>query len=976
MADYDIVMQKIDYLDDTKHQIKDAIIEKGQQIEDNDPFRDYVEKIKELTTGDIRLFNTIDEMNNDQKPKKDGDLAVVYNRTLEPITNAITFGSIEIPKVINIGSTSETKDRRLYARSDVNDLYGELYISIPRFSSEYKYVMNIMLRNTKQRIELQYSVSDDGLTYTFDSGRLYNETLNTQSTFEFDTDSLIFDFENNLTIKEYDSVFDGLFNVCRLDFQGLFEYKLNNPKEHTTYFGKNPHINSNTNNVDIDLVDWLDFSLFGTNLRTLTNKTNFGGLMEIGIVENHQPYTLVIYYDCNCIVNYNSKLYLSSGTTFTDLEQAQNYIANKTYTYGEIDFVNWTYVEHTGNYTILECTLNENTVYHIVRDEYIDEDTLITNYYMNRYDGVGGNTIIMYDPVTFNSLDRSKSYQFDYAYIDKYVYAPNQLSLTGNDELITDISAIGNNGVYTGDGQYLNNIRTQEYKDYFIPNLPNQIDNTSDRYVLQTGNAVNLFSFVERTKLKCTDTDTIPTSEALTVLCNKLNSTNLTSSTYTNIQNATYHRVFYTENNDKLYYGYFGYNMSDKTSSSSSGGIVHEEFTQIYGVLVCLDDLQIVKEVNYTTTWRPFSGYGNTHEDPNANVIFLNYDFANDEFILFVDTGSWGWSGSTAPFLGMMKINGTTGKATTQSWQVGKNGTPYTYTKISNLRYDLTTQRLILPLSSWDSGNNPVVTKILKMDLSGNKSVWVDTSYTINREYYLGGEESFYTFEPIYYYEYTDSSNVTHCCLKCIDDDRMIEIPKPYSLEKNYRAIYNCCLYYISSNKLEDNTYPLIKVDLTRMTYSQYNTFTDYSARFILVDKIPHIVNNNKIYTMENLVDIKYIFYNSSIMYSDVRVDGVVNVDGNIQSEHCNVTTNSSEMVLSKIQQQLYHWKEANTFPVNNGLCMVYPSGFGTNTVNNKNYMYNSVLLADVNYNGTIDPFDYNKALETAIRIEGKSSGK
>ena len=78
MADYDIVMQKIDYLDDTKHQIKDAIIEKGQQIEDNDPFRDYVEKIKELTTGDIRLFNTIDEMNNDQKPKKDGDLAHIY----------------------------------------------------------------------------------------------------------------------------------------------------------------------------------------------------------------------------------------------------------------------------------------------------------------------------------------------------------------------------------------------------------------------------------------------------------------------------------------------------------------------------------------------------------------------------------------------------------------------------------------------------------------------------------------------------------------------------------------------------------------------------------------------------------------------------------------------------------------------------------------------------------------------------------
>lgn len=976
MADYDIVMQKIDYLDDTKHQIKDAIIEKGQQIEDNDPFRDYVEKIKELTTGDIRLFNTIDEMNNDQKPKKDGDLAVVYNRTLEPITNDITFGSIEIPKVINIGSISENQNRVLYAMSNVDGLYGELYIDIPRFSSDYKYNAHIMLRNTKQCIELQYSVSDDGLTYTFDSGNIRNETLHTQSTLEFNTDSLIFDFENNLTIRKYDSVFDGLFNVCKLDFQGLFEYKLNNLKEHTTYFGKNPHINTNTNNVDIDLVDWLDFSLFGTNLRTLTNKTTFDGLMEIGTVENHQPYTLVIHYDCNIIVNYNNKLYLAQGATFTDLEQAQNYIANKTYTYGEVDFVNWTYVEHTGSYKVLECTLNENTIYHIVKDEYIDENTLITNYFMNKYDGRSGRTIVMYDPVAFNNLDRCEYYQFDYAYVDKYVYAQNQLSLTGNDELITGISAIGNNGVYTGDGQYLNNIKTQEYKDYFIPSLPNQIDDTSNRYVLQSGNAVNLFSLVERIKMKCTDTNDISTSDAITAICNTLNSTSLTSSTYTNIQNATYHRTFYTENNNKLYYGYFGYNMSNKQSSSTSGGTVHEEFNQIYGVLVCLDDLQIVKEINYTTTWRPFNGYGNSHEDPNANVIFLNYDFTNDEFILFVDTGKWGWSGTSAPYLGMMKINGTTGKATTQSWQIGKNDTPHKYTKITNLRYDLTTQRLILPLSSWDSGSSPELTRILKMDLSGNKSVWVNTGYALSRENYLGGEESFYTFEPIYYYEYTDSNDVIHCYLKRIDNDKMIEIPRPYSLKKDYRAIYNGYLYYIGLNKLEDNTYPLIKVDLTKMTYSQYNTFTKYSARFILVDKIPHIVDDNKIYAMENLVDVKYIFYNSSLMYSDVRIDGVINVDGNIQSEHCNVKTNSNEMVLSKIQQQLYHWKEANTFPVSNGLCMVYPGSFENSTVDNKNYMYNSVLLADVNYNGTIDPFDYNKALETAIRIEGKSSGK
>ncbi len=43
--------QKLQYLNETKNQIKQAIINKGQNIQDNDSFRSYVEKINNISTG-------------------------------------------------------------------------------------------------------------------------------------------------------------------------------------------------------------------------------------------------------------------------------------------------------------------------------------------------------------------------------------------------------------------------------------------------------------------------------------------------------------------------------------------------------------------------------------------------------------------------------------------------------------------------------------------------------------------------------------------------------------------------------------------------------------------------------------------------------------------------------------------------------------------------------------------------------------
>lgn len=45
------LLDNLNYLDETKKQIKQAIVDKGQPISDTDSFRSYVDKIKTIETG-------------------------------------------------------------------------------------------------------------------------------------------------------------------------------------------------------------------------------------------------------------------------------------------------------------------------------------------------------------------------------------------------------------------------------------------------------------------------------------------------------------------------------------------------------------------------------------------------------------------------------------------------------------------------------------------------------------------------------------------------------------------------------------------------------------------------------------------------------------------------------------------------------------------------------------------------------------
>lgn len=71
------LITKLNYLDGTKEVIADAIEQAGASITPEMTFRDYANVISELSTGDVLLFETVDEMQAYENPK-DGILALIY----------------------------------------------------------------------------------------------------------------------------------------------------------------------------------------------------------------------------------------------------------------------------------------------------------------------------------------------------------------------------------------------------------------------------------------------------------------------------------------------------------------------------------------------------------------------------------------------------------------------------------------------------------------------------------------------------------------------------------------------------------------------------------------------------------------------------------------------------------------------------------------------------------------------------------
>ena len=943
MADYSEVMEKLDYLDDTKVQIKNAIIEKGQEITNLDSFRDYVAKILNIDGGRVKLYNNEEEMYADSHARS-GDLAVVYDTTYSNISKSSMFNEVSIPNIITLGMSALNTSYSMIIQSYSYTWYNRLLVSVTGTNGETPASLHITAYTSKSTLDLVYSSTDEEQqVFEFQYGTLNSEEI------EFNTEYIDFQFEQSVYWSSgSEEVFGGVFKTRNIYFGGIYQYMLNQLQDNTIYYGTNPRLDENTFEARFDYVDWVDMSEIQDTVLELCNATYVAGICKIDFIKTVNGKKVLdvfdIYADTVYMTIHNNKLYIFKAS-YTTEESADNFIANNKGLKGHFDISNLTYNETEITYTKQAITIGGTTYYYVIVDE-IGIDDNLTSWIYSESSGGSRSRIIIENPDLTNSITR-QDINIMGLYLDKYFPAPTQLTAEDDSYIVTGKVAYGNNGIITGDGTYLKHTTTNEFRNFFMPQLPTTYDSTSEYNILQSGKQVPYYTFVDRKNISCTDIEDISNDDALVVKLETVTQGTYESELYNTIYNATYHRTFYCINDNKMYFGYFGYNMSDKQSQGSSGSTVHEEFRQIYGILMCVDDMTVYKTVSYTTTWRPFSGWGTSYEDPNANLSYLNYDFTNDEFIAIVDTGSWAWSGSDAPYLALLKINGTTGVATPYRWQIGRNGVPYTYAQVTSVRYDMTTKKLIIPMSSWNEGGSSSVDRVMKMDLSGNKSLWINNGYSLSGYTYLGGENSFYLFEPIYYYEYKDGNNVTHSILKRIDDDRQLEIPTPYSLTTNRRCIYNGYLYYFNSDKQLDDKYPIYRVDLNNMTYEKYGEIPSYtSTYFILYNGVPHLLYSNYMHSLDDIEEPIFIYYNSNQMYNDVRIDGVTMVDGNIQGEYPRAVTSSTGITFSKTKQIIYQFVYVADYKdITEDVYMVWPNA--GNGKYSKQYMYQGLLIGN-----------------------------
>ena len=93
------LLTKLSRIATAKDNIKQAIIDKGQQAGTN--IEDYANLIENIEggSGDVKLFDTIEHMNQDLNPQE-GDLAVVYREESTGVTEESEFDSCIFPNTV------------------------------------------------------------------------------------------------------------------------------------------------------------------------------------------------------------------------------------------------------------------------------------------------------------------------------------------------------------------------------------------------------------------------------------------------------------------------------------------------------------------------------------------------------------------------------------------------------------------------------------------------------------------------------------------------------------------------------------------------------------------------------------------------------------------------------------------------------------------------------------------------------------
>lgn len=194
------LQDNLNYLSETKTQIKQAITDKGQVIADTDTFRSYAQKIKDISSG-VKLFETEEAMQADPSPKV-GDLATVYKSTITNATVDSQFSQANFPDTVVLPTAITDYVEVRYRAVDTSVMF-DCMINL----DANNFIMDCFLESGQ--IEINYT-STDGKTYT-----------------RTDTTGNPVDFGTQIYYERAEMWNDAIgyfIQVSGYDYKGLFQY--------------------------------------------------------------------------------------------------------------------------------------------------------------------------------------------------------------------------------------------------------------------------------------------------------------------------------------------------------------------------------------------------------------------------------------------------------------------------------------------------------------------------------------------------------------------------------------------------------------------------------------------------------------------------------------------------------------------------------------------------------------------------------
>lgn len=218
------------YLEETKEQIKQALIDKGQQINDTKPFRGYVDNINNL--GTAQLYNNIDEMNASTSVVN-GSIGIVYDinnnnfqglyyynkNQYEPAKTqfeAIDEDVMEVPYFgkngVSVGNLNSIKYINENNKMDIFNFYNKIFPLFTTFDMSNITMAPIIKTNFKQPYFKFTNLSNAiNMYYMFwGCNNLYIvEGLNSQK-------------ESTINIKDFSKTFERCYNLQFLNFNNSY----------------------------------------------------------------------------------------------------------------------------------------------------------------------------------------------------------------------------------------------------------------------------------------------------------------------------------------------------------------------------------------------------------------------------------------------------------------------------------------------------------------------------------------------------------------------------------------------------------------------------------------------------------------------------------------------------------------------------------------------------------------------------------